>query len=327
MKNNAENFQSVVQGLYLAVVGTGITYAVITLFSGNGKTASDITQVAAYLIFAYMPTVFRFSLGTANLLSHKKGKNGLYITLLAFWFLCTAVLFLASLLCYINNLVQYFYGILLIAFILDFIILIFPEEEKNLVSRLYKIAYFWRFYRPSYIIQWTKSTLILIFITFFGLVYSPEIPMWLMTIALGLASFCDFFYNNNYYMGNENMKRVIVESPYAGDVEGNTLFLKKCLTDCLDKGESPYASHLFFTQFLDDNKKEERELGIVAGFAWNDVAEAVIVYVDKGISSGMQRGVESAIAKKKPIILRRLSTNAEKNFDINKDLSTEAGNL
>jgi len=32
----------------------------------------------------------------------------------------------------------------------------------------------------------------------------------------------------------------------------------------------------------------ERKLGIDAGLAWRDVAEASVVYVDRGISSGMQ---------------------------------------
>jgi len=41
------------------------------------------------------------------------------------------------------------------------------------------------------------------------------------------------------------MKRVIVESPYTGDIEKekNIKYVKACIRDCLLKGESPYASH------------------------------------------------------------------------------------
>lgn len=88
------------------------------------------------------------------------------------------------------------------------------------------------------------------------------------------------------------MKRVIIESPYAGDVKKNLKYLGRAVKDCLIRGESPYASHAFFTQFLDDTIPEERELGIAAGLAWANVVDTVVVYTDLGISSGMEYGVE-----------------------------------
>ena len=90
------------------------------------------------------------------------------------------------------------------------------------------------------------------------------------------------------------MRRVIIESPYAGDVERNVRYVKACVLDCLRRGESPYASHLFFTQpgILDDLKPEERNLGIEAGFAWRECAELTVFYIDLGWSSGMVKGFE-----------------------------------
>jgi hypothetical protein len=85
---------------------------------------------------------------------------------------------------------------------------------------------------------------------------------------------------------------VILESPYAGDIQSNEEYAYKCCLDCLSRGESPYASHLFFTQFLDDNVPEEREQGIQAGFAWRTVAKKTVVYTDRGISKGMEYGIE-----------------------------------
>ena len=92
------------------------------------------------------------------------------------------------------------------------------------------------------------------------------------------------------------MKRVVIESPYAGDVKKNKRYARACMLDCLKRGEAPYASHLLYTQVLDDDVKEERELGINSGFAWQDAADLIVVYTDLGISKGMERGVENAKA-------------------------------
>ena len=91
------------------------------------------------------------------------------------------------------------------------------------------------------------------------------------------------------------MKRVIVESPFAGDRETNIKYLKRCLIDCLDRGESPYASHLFFPQFLDDDVPEERMMGIEAGLEWGSVAELTVVYDDLGVTEGMEQGINAAV--------------------------------
>jgi len=89
------------------------------------------------------------------------------------------------------------------------------------------------------------------------------------------------------------MIKVIIESPYAGDIKANTEYLHRCVIDCLVRGESPYASHGFFTQFLDDDKPDDRALGIKAGLAWAEAADKVVVYVDNGISKGMRYGIEA----------------------------------
>lgn len=104
------------------------------------------------------------------------------------------------------------------------------------------------------------------------------------------------------------MKRVIIESPYAGDIENNIKYAKKCVNDCLKRGEAPYASHLFFTQegILDDLIPEERELGMKAGFVWGEAAELTAVYIDRGISSGMRRGVLAAKEVNRKIEIRTL---------------------
>jgi hypothetical protein len=85
------------------------------------------------------------------------------------------------------------------------------------------------------------------------------------------------------------MRRVIVESPYAGDIERNVRYARAAVADCIKRGEAPIASHLLFTQpgVLDDSKPEERKLGIEAGYAWWSAAQAIIFYEDLGWSNGM----------------------------------------
>ena len=104
------------------------------------------------------------------------------------------------------------------------------------------------------------------------------------------------------------MKRVIVESPYAGDIERNIRYARLCMRDCLLRDEAPFASHLLYTQesVLDDTIPEERKLGIFAGFAWGSVAETVVVYMDYGISNGMLEGILKARADGRPIEYRQL---------------------
>ena len=66
----------------------------------------------------------------------------------------------------------------------------------------------------------------------------------------------------------QTMKRVILESPYAGDIQRNIKYARECLKDSIKRGEAPIASHLLYTQVLDDNIPEERQHGIDAGLAW-----------------------------------------------------------
>ena len=92
------------------------------------------------------------------------------------------------------------------------------------------------------------------------------------------------------------MRRVILESPYAGDVSANETYARRCVADSLRRGEAPLASHLLYTQpgILDDTVPEERTLGIDAGLVWGPHAEATVVYTDRGISPGMRYGIERA---------------------------------
>lgn len=105
------------------------------------------------------------------------------------------------------------------------------------------------------------------------------------------------------------MRLVIIESPYAGDIQQNVAYARAALADCLQRGEAPFASHLLYTQpgVLDDLVPGERRLGITAGLAWGERADLSAVYVDLGVTPGMREGIERAIAAGRPVEHRRLS--------------------
>jgi hypothetical protein len=96
---------------------------------------------------------------------------------------------------------------------------------------------------------------------------------------------------------NQNIKPiVIIESPYAGNIEENTKYARECLRDSILRGEVPLASHLLYTQpgVLRDEVPEERKLGIDLGLEMRRVAQLTAVYGDFGISNGMHYGILDA---------------------------------
>lgn len=105
-----------------------------------------------------------------------------------------------------------------------------------------------------------------------------------------------------------NRPIVIIESPYAGNVELNLAYAHAALRDSLLRGEAPFASHALYTQpgVLDDNIPSEREHGILAGFAFRHIAARTVVYADLGLSLGMQRGIMHADSIQHPVEVRRL---------------------
>jgi len=107
------------------------------------------------------------------------------------------------------------------------------------------------------------------------------------------------------------MRRVIVESPYKGNSIQrwlNRRYARACLHDCLRRGEAPFASHLLYTQpgVLRDGVSIERQHGINAGLAWAELAQASVIYTDRGISAGMLIGIKHAEQIGRPVEYRSL---------------------
>ena len=106
-----------------------------------------------------------------------------------------------------------------------------------------------------------------------------------------------------------NPTLAIIESPYRGtdliDRRVNELYLTLCMRDSIERGEAPIASHALYTRpgLLDEDKPEDRALGIALGFAWwraldqlSGLRPLIVFYQDRGWSNGMKAALERASA-------------------------------
>lgn len=102
------------------------------------------------------------------------------------------------------------------------------------------------------------------------------------------------------------MNLVILESPFAGEVDINVKYARSCLRNSLYRGEAPSASHLLYTQpgVLDDTVPAERILGIDAGLSWRKASVGSVVYLDRGLSGGMIYGIQKAKDDGKKVVGR-----------------------
>lgn len=92
------------------------------------------------------------------------------------------------------------------------------------------------------------------------------------------------------------MKRlVVIESPYAStdcfSTDQHLQYLRLAVQDSLSRGEAPFASHGFYTQYLNDNIFPERLAGILAGLDWGKHADLIALYCDMGVSDNMSNAV------------------------------------
>ena len=86
------------------------------------------------------------------------------------------------------------------------------------------------------------------------------------------------------------------------------------MRDSLSRGEAPFVSHLLYDQvgILDDMKDDERRTGINAGLEWGTIADLIVIYVDNGISPGMEEGIAHYRGIGIPIEMRSLVSNKTK---------------
>lgn len=106
-----------------------------------------------------------------------------------------------------------------------------------------------------------------------------------------------------------NTKPIIyVCSPLRGDVNINIERARRYSRFVHIKGGIPITPHLYFTQFLDDEIKEERKAGIEMGVEILKMCNEIWVF-GSHISEGMKK--EIAFAKKENIPIKFFNIDCE----------------
>jgi hypothetical protein len=102
------------------------------------------------------------------------------------------------------------------------------------------------------------------------------------------------------------MKFVVLESPYAGNIQENLAYARRALRDCIARGEAPFAPHLLYTQVLNDAEWDQRERGIMMNLSLIEKCDCVAVYQDRGISPGMELAIKHALKNGKMVVYREI---------------------
>ena len=101
---------------------------------------------------------------------------------------------------------------------------------------------------------------------------------------------------------------VYVCSPFSGDPAGNVEKAQHYCRFAADSGYAPFAPHLFFPQFLDDDIPEERELGLFMAIIMLTKCAELWVFGEQ-ITRGMAQEIRKA--ESRGMIIRYFTTDCE----------------
>lgn len=101
---------------------------------------------------------------------------------------------------------------------------------------------------------------------------------------------------------------VYICSPYAGDTEKNVENAKRYSRFAVDRHYLPVTPHIYFTQFMDDNIPEERNIAIFMNWVLMSKCTELWVFGNT-ISSGMKAEIDRA--KRKRMRIRYFSEELE----------------
>lgn len=99
------------------------------------------------------------------------------------------------------------------------------------------------------------------------------------------------------------MKKVFICSPYAGDVERNVAMAEILCRLAIDDGVVPFAPHLLYPRFMNDDDPVDRSKGIECGLAFMAACDEIWAYDGAGISNGMEQEMDHAEKIGKRVIL------------------------
>lgn len=96
-------------------------------------------------------------------------------------------------------------------------------------------------------------------------------------------------------------KKVYICSPYRGNTAENVANALSYCTAAVSVGVMPIAPHIYFTQFLDDDKPAERLIGMNMACDLLIMCDEVWVFGVNALSEGMSNEVELAQMLGKPV--------------------------
>ena len=98
-------------------------------------------------------------------------------------------------------------------------------------------------------------------------------------------------------------KLVYICSPCRGDIEKNIEKAQRYCREAVELWDDviPIAPHVYFTQFLDDTKHEERAAGMDMGLSLLAMCDELWVYGIENPSEGMRSEIEYAKQHQIPI--------------------------
>lgn len=106
-------------------------------------------------------------------------------------------------------------------------------------------------------------------------------------------------------MSRRESRRVFICSRYIGDIEHNIEVALALCRMAVKAGHAPFAPHLLYTRFLNEDDPSQREVGISLGLRFVEVCDEIWVYIAEGVSDGMRREIELARRLGKPIVMVR----------------------
>ncbi len=89
---------------------------------------------------------------------------------------------------------------------------------------------------------------------------------------------------------------VYICSRYAEDIANNVMAAQRYCRFAVDSGYTPFAAHLFFPQFLNDENPAERSLGLSFGNVFMDKCAEIWIFGSE-YSVGMQAEYARAVSK------------------------------
>lgn len=90
------------------------------------------------------------------------------------------------------------------------------------------------------------------------------------------------------------IKKIFVCSPYRGDVDRNINYVKNICRYIIFHGHAPFAPHLHYTRFLNEDLEYERTAGILCGLEFLKCCDELWYFDKYGVTEGMKIEIEEA---------------------------------